>query len=467
MKCPHCGGETEGALPTCQHCEKPLDVTVDSVVVQERKATIMDHTPWAPIMLKVFVALVVIAVILQYGASIMDIEPKKAPDLPGATFEVKGPEVPKATLPDALPKADLIQPALVPLPKVPTLSLGFGSRDPQVRALFLRRNGGDKDTEGAVDRGLAWLKREQHNKEGYWSCQKHGGREEHTVGVSGLALLAFLGQGHTHTDDGPYKKTVDMAIKYLLKQQGGQGRFPGRLYHQAICTMALVEAYALSGDTTLKQPAADAVAAICAAQQQCGGWDYGFESSNNRGDTSVTGWQVMALKSAKKAGIEFSDTVLPSARKFLASITRYDGAIGYDTVRPRPFDRDDYSLAALTAAGLNAHLFAGGDGKEDVLQKAVGVLLRHAPEIPKATKDGKRFSPPANIYLWYHAALALCRLGGHEWKFYNTRFKSVLLKLQKQDGSWDCTGDRWARAGGKVYFTCLAILGLEVYYRYD
>jgi hypothetical protein len=466
MKCPHCGGETEGTQATCSHCGRSLGVTVDSVVVEERKTTIMDHTPWAPVMLKLFVALVVVAVILQYGVAIMVVQPRSAPDLPQPTFEVRGPEIPEATLPKTFPKADLIQPVRVALPDVPALNLGFGSRDPRVRDLFLRRNGGDKDTEDAVARGLAWLKKEQHNKEGYWPCQKHGGRGDHTIGVSGLALLAFVGQGHTHTDDGPYKATVDLAVKYLLREQGRAGRWRGSLYHQAICTMALVEAYALSGDTTLKQPVEDAVAAICAAQQQCGGWDYGFDTSSNRGDTSVTGWQVMALKSARKAGVEFSDAVLPSARSFLTAITRYDGAIGYDTVRPRPFDRDDYSLAALTAAGLNAHLFAGADPEDNAIQKAVGILLRHAPVLPKAT-DGQRFSPPANIYLWYHSALALCRLGGQEWKFYNARFKGVLLKLQKSDGSWDCTGDRWGRAGGRLYFTCLAILGLEVYYRYD
>jgi len=465
MKCPHCNGETEGAQPACEHCGRELGVTVDSVVVQQRKATIMDDTPWAPRALKIFIAVVVTLGILQYGVSIMTVEPRKAPELSEPAFEAKGPAVPKTSLPTVMPKADLIQPTTVPLPSVPVLHIGFGSRDSKVRELFLRRNGGDKNTEAAVERGLKWLAKHQ-TKAGSWSCEGHGGKAEHDLGVTGLALLAFLGHGHTHTEKGAYMANVARAVQYLLQQQDGDGRWPGRLYHQAICTMAIVEAYGMTADSTLKQPATLAVGAICTAQQACGGWDYHFSTGRNRGDTSISGWQVMALKSAKKVGIYFSDDVLANARKFFSSLTRYDGAIGYDNVR-QDFNRPEYSLASLTAAGLNAHLFAGADSSDDTLQKAVGILLRHFPVLPKKRKDGKSYSPPANMYLWYHAALALCRLGGPEWKFYNARFKSVLLKLQEEDGSWDTAGDRWAYAGGKLYFTSLAILALEVYYRYD
>ena len=107
----------------------------------------------------------------------------------------------------------------------------------------------------------------------------------------------------------------------------------------------------------------------------------------------------------------------------------------------------------------------GAERDDPAVQKAVGILLNHLPQLPK--QDGDKWRPGADIYLWYHGSLALSRLGGQEWKVWNHHAKQVLLKLQGDDGSWETNGDRWREHGGKLYFTALSLLALEVYYRYD
>jgi hypothetical protein len=173
----------------------------------------------------------------------------------------------------------------------------------------------------------------------------------------------------------------------------------------------------------------------------------------------------MALKSARKVGIAFPDTVYERAIKFLDEVSRETGDVGYEIGGQREWR----TTSALTAAGLNAYLFMGVENDDPRVQKAVGILLNHLHERPRARESGWR--PGADIYFWFHGALALSRYGGHEWVVWNSRLKPILLHLQQKEGEhkgrWHPAGDRWADRAGHVYFTSLAIMALEVYYRYD
>jgi len=65
----------------------------------------------------------------------------------------------------------------------------------------------------------------------------------------------------------------------------------------------------------------------------------------------------------------------------------------------------------------------------------------------------------------------MCQAGGENWKRWNDVVRDMIIKLQIVDkdrcteGSWDPEG-RWDSEGGRIYCTALAILTLEVYYRY-
>ena len=58
---------------------------------------------------------------------------------------------------------------------------------------------------------------------------------------------------------------------------------------------------------------------IARAQHNEGGWRY---RPGDAGDTSVVGWQVMALKSAQMAGLNVPQSTLDKARRYLASARR-------------------------------------------------------------------------------------------------------------------------------------------------
>lgn len=463
MKCPHCDTETEAALPRCMACGKPLQVTAnDFFGDREPKPRARgEGSPWGPRLL----GLLVLLALAAFGLYELVANARRAPlSTADVASEVAAtaplPKFPMPVPPRNTTRAPLIQPVSVALPGLEPFRLAFGSRDRRVRELFLERNGGDKRSEEAVERGLKWLAETQNKDTGAWeNGGANGGRPEFNLGVTGLALLAFLGAGHTHLADGPYKETVAKALQYLLSQQNSQGQFPGRLYHQGICTMAIVEAYGMTADSALQLPCERAVAAIVASQTEGGGWDYNFTSANNRGDTSVTGWQVMALKSARRAGIEVPEETLTRVRAYFAAVHR-DDSMGYSNV-----DRW-WTSPALTAAGVNAALYSAVDTEGEDVEAGIGLILRHLPEEPRPQRQGG-WAPPANIYLWYHGNLALSRLGGQEWSFWNRTVKPLLCKLQAREGYWETYGDTWRDYGGRLYFTALCILALEVYYRYD
>src|SRR5439155_2628432 len=125
---------------------------------------------------------------------------------------------------------------------------------------------------------------------------------------------------------GKYAKNVDNGLKYLKLQQKGDGSFNNSptMYDHAIATMSLCEAYGMTADPTLKGPAQLAVKYIVAAQHSAGGWRY---RPGTPGDTSVTGWQIQALKSAMLAGLSVPKDVATKASQFLDQVS---GGAGSD-----------------------------------------------------------------------------------------------------------------------------------------
>ncbi|MEZ6189090.1 MAG: prenyltransferase/squalene oxidase repeat-containing protein, partial [Planctomycetota bacterium] len=211
----------------------------------------------------------------------------------------------------------------------------------------LAQEGGSPATESAVRGALRWLMRAQ-SRDGRWDADDWRHLREHTseiqgaveqgmgrydVGLTGLALLAYLGNGNTH-HAGPFKRTVNAGFKWLLTQQeahGGIGFRPGdegSIYNHAIATMALCEALAVSGDNRrFRKPAEKAVRFCLDAQNPGFGWKYEPRSGHN--DTSVTGWMVLALKAAKSAKLDVPDDAFEAARTWFDAATNAGGEVGY------------------------------------------------------------------------------------------------------------------------------------------
>ena len=194
----------------------------------------------------------------------------------------------------------------------------FNGRSGAIKAALLARFGGTIKTQNAVKLGLEWLKRNQE-KDGKWSMRGpfgDGGFTENRPAATAMALLAFLGDGHTHKK-GDYQQVVERGMKWLIKQQDREGFFAEsarsheKMYAQAQATIAVCELYGMTGDSWLRPYAQRAIDFAEKAQSEAGGWRY---EPNFDSDTSMTGWYVMALESARSARLDVNVTVLNRVR---------------------------------------------------------------------------------------------------------------------------------------------------------
>ncbi len=334
---------------------------------------------------------------------------------------------------------------------------GMAGRGAATRSKLVAQGGGNSASEAAVARGLAWLAKQQKGN-GSWVWD--GSHSADTVSATGLALLPFLAAGQTHkpAKDNKYRANVEAGLKFVLANQKPDGSFntSSGMYAHAIITVALCEALGMTGDRSLLQkPAQAAVNYIIRAQGTNGSWGYSFGST---GDTSIVGWQIQALHSAKLCKeLVVDKRTIDRAMKFLDSVaTGSDKAkYGYTTPGATP---------TLSAVGLLCRYYENGWGPNNPgLAGGVQYLMKsHMPA--KGRMD---------MYYYYYATQVVHFFEGPEWhKDWNPKMRDMLIDLQVAEnkanaGSWDPDGDMWIGGNcGRVGMTCMCLLTLEVYYRH-
>ncbi len=336
------------------------------------------------------------------------------------------------------------------------------------RAGIAQSRGGTAATEAAVKTALRWLADNQA-ADGRWDPRVHdAGRDANVLGrnrqnagsradtaMTGLALLSFLGSGHTHLD-GPYQEDVRRGLEYLMRTQAPNGNLGGQaaafefMYCHAMAACALSEAYGMTRDRRLREPVRRAVGYTVAAQDpKGGGWRY---RPGDAGDTSQLGWQLMSLKSADLAGIAMPEQTRQGIIRYLQSVSsgRYGGRASY-----RPGEQ---STRPMTAEALVCWQFLGLPREHPACNEVGEYLVGELPG------EGV-----CNLYYWYYATLGMYQLQGNHWQRWNEALRAALVSRQVKEGplagSWD-TDDLWGGHGGRVYTTTLATLTLEVYYRF-
>jgi squalene-hopene cyclase-like protein len=349
----------------------------------------------------------------------------------------------------------------------------------------IRGKGDSSRTEEAVDLALEWLKNHQ-SPDGRWGCDNFSsqcklntcddpGEAAYTPGVSGLALLAFLGHGETH-QAGPYKETVKRGLKYLKSVQDSEGCFGPKTsrhfqYNHACAALAMTEAYGMTGSRLFKQSAQRGVDFVHASQNPYLAWRYGVKDGDN--DTSVTGWMTMVLKSGKMADLLVDGTAFKGATAWVDRMTEQEfGRVGYQqrggqSARlagvEEQFPRD--RTEAMTAVGVLTRIFSGQDpGKNEMIRKGADLMAKKGPvwDLDSGQID---------MYYWYYGTLAMYQVGGPHWKSWRRGMETAIVGSQRREtgrderGSWDAAGP-WGAEGGRVYSTALMAMCLEVYYRY-
>ena len=360
---------------------------------------------------------------------------------------------------------------------------------------FGRRRGGRRNLQSRGGRGVAqalvdgleWLKHHQSG-DGSWdtdgfmtNCGDIGsticdmeGEPTWDVGLTGLVLLAFLGDGNT-TSEGEYKDVVSRGINWLRKQQDPDtGLFGNQnaaefIYNHAIATLAICEAYYFSKSPLIRRSAQSAVDYIQAARNPYSGWRYEVPPIGDN-DTSVTGWMIFALSSAKDAGLDVQQSALDGGLAWIDEVTdQANGLVGYDnfgslssrTTANAHFPREKGE--AMTAVALLCRFFLGQDPREDE------IMVRHADRLRRLPPKWEPENFGCDMYYWYYGSYAMYQMGEPYWKDWNNAMTTAVVDSQRKDGdekgSWDPVGP-WGYAGGRVYSTALMVLCLEVHYRY-
>ncbi len=342
---------------------------------------------------------------------------------------------------------------------------GLEGRGEGMRKRLVIERGGTGESEAAVARALEWLAAHQ-NQDGSWSfdhtqgnCQGRcpnpgmlGNRAN--LGATGVALMPFLGAGNTHRE-GKYKDVVQNGLYFLTNNMHTDENVPGALtdpvpagmYSHGICAIALCEAYGMTDDKGLEGPAQASLDFITFAQDPVGGgWRY---VPRQPGDTSVVGWQLMALKSGQLAYLRIDPRTVAGASHFLDTV-QSDSGSGYGYQGPP-------AGTATTAIGLLCRMFMGWKRDNAALMRGVQTLADRGPS-------------DTDMYYNYYATQVMSHFGGDPWEKWNPKMRDYLVREQAagghEKGSWHFPGAHGADQGGRHYSTAMSAMILEVYYRH-
>jgi hypothetical protein len=328
-----------------------------------------------------------------------------------------------------------------------------------------RQYSGKDKSEKAVMGGLRWLKQHQ-NEDGSWST-------EHQPGMTGFAVLCFLGHGEL-PDSPEFGPTVKKGLDWLLAKgtefdgrlsltKNGWGGSNYGVYEHAIATYAMGEYYALTKDDRFAELLKKSVGYIVDGQGPDGGWMYRYDKST--GDTSVSGWQIQALKAAHLTGLEIPgvDAALDKAMLNLQRVQSKEG-YGYRQAG------DHVATGSLDGVGALCTYF----WKQDK-DKGPREAIEHLLKLTK-TRPIKYKGDAADLYAWYYNTQACLMFGGSSWSEWNRLFQDEIADNQSADGSWPPVPNCKAPGHeyqiktdgcGPYYRTSLCVLMLEVFYRYS
>jgi hypothetical protein len=364
--------------------------------------------------------------------------------------------------------------------------------------------GGQSKKDPAVLHALRWLALHQSENGGWeaagfdrWCEGKLSevdrpdgqGDRDYDVGVTGLALGAFLGAGYTNRGDHEFAKVVRKGLAYLKGVQDKDGCYgrrpsPHFVYNHAAAALAMVEAYGMTESPVFRGSAQKAVEFLMAARNPRRAWRYGVKPGDD--DTSVTGWMTMVLQSARLINTELAragkplvfpkdDEAFAGVQAWLDAVTDpATGRVGYlargtgpsrETSRVAAFPPE--KSEATTAIGLLARVFLSEDAaSSDTVKKGLDLCANLPPTWDTAAGT-------IDLCYWYFGTMAVFQLGGEPWSRWERALDTALIPAQRMDGnycgfkgSWDPI-DAWGPDGGRVYSTSMACMCLEVIHRYD
>lgn len=307
------------------------------------------------------------------------------------------------------------------------------------------------ELDAAVARGLEFLASRQAADGSFGE-----GRYAQNVAVTAIACLAFMADGNL-PGRGPYGEQVARGLEFILENSTESGLIAGEaatgpMYGHGFAALFLGEVYGTTaggGDTELADRVYRAlfksVRLIEQTQNVEGGWRY--DPKPDQADVSVTICQIMALRSARNAGLVVDKGVIDRAVEYVRACQHpVDGGFRYQL-------RTTDSAWPRTAAGV-ASLFYAGIYEDDAIDRGLGYLRRSA--LPGASNPSRAHYH----YGHYYAVQAMYLAGGEWWAEWWPAIRREYLDLQGEDGAW------LDRGVGESYGTGMALIVLQMPKRY-
>jgi hypothetical protein len=331
--------------------------------------------------------------------------------------------------------------------------------------------------DAAVARALAWLADRQQADGSFPSI------ESGQPGVTALCGMAFLAHGHV-PGESPYGAHIDRAANFVISCQKANGLVsllgpPGpRLsrdvsdsvgdaacYNHAISSLMLSELFGMSTPRS-QQSMRDAITKSIAATLEMqrwpkdrpddrGGWRYLNDANDIDSDLSITGWQLMFLRSARNAGFNVPAEPIDDAVAYVRRCFNQEhGVFTYS------INRGESRSRGMAGAGILALAHAGLHNAHEARQSGEWLLQNSFDEYNAFDRFDRSWRNDRYHYGLFNSCQGMYQLGGRYWKEFFPRAVEMLLANQRPDGSWPV--ERYNRDGqfGNAYTTALAVLSL-------
>jgi hypothetical protein len=333
----------------------------------------------------------------------------------------------------------------------------------------------------SVARALGWLAAQQQQDGSFPSV------EMGQPGVTCLSVMAFLAHGHL-PGDGQYGQQIDRATDFVLASQKENGilsrvgpegsRISRNLVHEvgeaaaynhAISSLMLAELYGM-GQTARSEKIENAVKKSLAASLEMqrwakspaedrGGWRYvSSPVYGTDSDLSVTGWELMFLRSARNAGFDVPKESVDQAVAYIRRCYHKDfGTFLYMQGK----GKQDLRSRAMAGAGVLALAHAGFHGAPEAT-KSADWLLKYNFDKYNEVEMFQQTTFPIDRYHYslFNSCQAMYQMGGKYWQQFFPRTVRTLLANQQRDGSWPAESHFNDGQFGNSYTTALVVLSL-------
>lgn len=302
----------------------------------------------------------------------------------------------------------------------------------------------------AIDRGLKFLS-ENQKEDGLFP-----GQYGNTTAVAALTGMAYLSKGYT-PGRGPYGEHINRCIDLVLKSEKDKDGKPtgyfvrtgeGKMYAHCISTLFLSEVSGMVDDerqNKIDDALPRALSLILEAQNvekdenNRGGWRY--EPQSRDSDLSLTGWAIMALRSARLNGAQVPQENIERAVEYILRCQPKDasGEKGFS------YQARQGGKPAMTGVAILCLSLTGQSGNEMLSRAGDWILSQNAH---------KKWGGSHFYYQNYYCTQAMFQLGGTYWDTWATELYQNAFKRQNENGSW-----------GSPYDTAMTVLALTVSYR--